>query len=162
MESTKQGAVENIGNLLALLCISFTVQGKDLMTRSKLNNDEKDIATPLIALLAYIGWLHSTNPKVEVENAMPAVYDLIRDMKAFFDRNDGNGWDLPKIHGMIQMLECIVYFGSAKNQYGGPGEQSHKKYLKDPSNRSRRQPASFLTEVATRIEENVVIEASME
>lgn len=104
-ESVEQGAVENIGNL---------------MTRNPYTHDDKDVVTPLITLFAYIGWLHSTNPKVGVDNDMPAVYDLLRDIKTFFSRDTGNGWDIPKFHGAIQLTECIQYHGSARNQYRGP------------------------------------------
>eukprot|EP00956_Cyclotella_meneghiniana_P020613 scaffold36604_cov62-Cyclotella_meneghiniana.AAC.1 len=161
-ETVKQGAVENIGNLLNIMCIAVTETGKDLMTRYLYTGDDKDVVTPLIALFSYIRWLHSTNPKNEVEHALPAVYDTLRDIKTFFDREKGNNWDIPKFHGAIQICECIPYHGSARNQYGGPGEESHKTWLKDPSVRTRRQAKSFLPEVGKRIEENVVLEAAME
>ena len=150
-ETVKQGAVENIGNLLNIICIAVTDIGKDLMTRNLYTGDDKDVVTPLIAMFAYIGWLHSSNPKNEVKHALPAVYDMLRDVKTFFhrDKQKCNNWDIPKFHGAIQICECIPYHGSARNQYGGPREESHKTWL-------------FLTEVGKRIEENVVLEAAME
>ena len=161
-ETVKQGALENIGNLLAVMCISRTVHGHELLTRNALTDDERDFAHPIIMLMSYIGWMHNDNPKDEVHRAKGFIADIMADIAAFFPRDEGQGWDIPKYKGAIQMVQCIEWFGNAAGFYGGHGEHSHITYVKDNARRTQKRAPTFLEQMSERIHEQAIVDKADE
>ena len=66
------------------------------------------------------------------------------------DVDDGNsqGYNIPKMHALAKMIDYIVLFGSAMNFYGGPGEASHKSFVKAPGLKTQRRVCEFASQVA--------------
>jgi hypothetical protein len=53
---------------------------------------------------------------------------ILKELKVVFPRSGGNGYTIPKFHGMMKMQYYIKLFGSGMNFYGGPGESHHKTF----------------------------------
>jgi hypothetical protein len=67
-ETTKQGALENIGNVFAILCLSYTKEGHKLLTNHRPGGDGKDISFPLQMLsLSLLGFI-TTISKMKLKN----------------------------------------------------------------------------------------------
>jgi hypothetical protein len=78
-------------------------------------------------------WFHDARPKEEVHRAGTD------DLQRYFPRPaESHGYNIPKMHGLSKMMEYISLFGSAMNFYGGPGEASHKSFVKAPGLKTQR------------------------
>ena len=65
--------------------------------------------------LAMEVWFHDTNDKSEVKNSRRYIGAVLKLMKVVFPRMEGNGWNIPKHHGMTKMQHYILLFGSGMN-----------------------------------------------
>lgn len=79
-------------------------------------------------------------------------------MQEVFPREEGQGWALPKTHGLTKMQTYMCLFGSGINFYGGPGECNHKKFVKDTGNNTQLQIGTFTSQVAERMYETMLFE----
>jgi hypothetical protein len=52
-------------------------------------------------------------------------------IKECFPRDEGWGWNLPKMHAFAKMLHNMLNFGSAKKNSGNIGERALKGIVKD-------------------------------
>jgi hypothetical protein len=154
--TSKQGAIENIGNLLALVCVAKTTAGSALFAEHKVGAMGKESVFPLITLLVSIAWFHQNQPKEEVENAKENLKNCMRDIEIFYPRTVGNEWDPPKKHSYLQLSTYMTFHGNTLNFYSGFGERSHIEYVKDNALRTQRQIQSFIEQMAHRVEENAI------
>ena len=156
--TSKQGAIENLGNLLALVCVAKTTAGRTLFESNDIGaHEEDDPVSPLIMLLASVAWFHQDHPHDEVENAKENIKNVMLDVEVFFSRNEGNDWDIPKKHAYMQLCVYMSFYGNALNFYSGFGERSHIEYVKDNAMNTQRQIHSFLQQMAHRVEENSIL-----
>jgi len=66
-------------------------------------------------------WFHDANDKNKVRCAREEIAKVLQSLQQFFPRKDNtNGYNLPKMHGMTKMQEYMKLFGSGINFYGGP------------------------------------------
>ena len=151
IETTRCQSSERKGNLFILLCIAHTTGG-ELILHSELGLNKKDWQHWLLFLQMYLAmgeWFHDSRPKDEVRDARTAVAAVVESLKKFFPRKrDSNGYNIPKLHGLTKVQYYMCLFGSAINFYGGPGEASHKKFVKAPGTRTQRRVAEFATQTA--------------
>ncbi len=64
-------------------------------------------------------------------------------MQDLLPRGEGtNGYNIPKMHGMTKIQYFMELFGSAINFFGGPGESSHKEFVKAPGLKTQRRVTS--------------------
>ena len=92
---------------------------------------------------------------MEVEHSCDLVARVLTDLKYLFPRS-GNGYKIPKFHGMAKMTYYMQLFGSAMNFYGGPGESHHKTFVKGPGQQTQRRVSEFATQVAERTYEDLI------
>jgi hypothetical protein len=52
------------------------------------------------------------------------------------------------MHGITKMQEYMTLFGSGINFYGGPGESSHKQFIKIPGQRIQGRVGEFAQQTA--------------
>ena len=109
--------------------------------------------------LAMEQWFHDFNPKDEVEDAHKKIAEVLRLMKEVFPRDEGQGWNIPKHHGMTKMQYYMMLFGSGINFFGGPGESHHKWFVKYPGNNTQRRVREFAKQVANRMYEAMILNA---
>ena len=87
--------------------------------------------------------------KAEVDGACGVVSEVILKIQFYFPRTtDSQGYNIPKMHALAKMIDYIVLFGSAMNFYGGPGEASHKSFVKAPGLKTQRRVSEFASQVA--------------
>ncbi len=91
----------------------------------------------------------NSRPKHEVQNARVAVGTVIKSLTEFFPRKrDSHGYNIPKLHGLTKVQYYMCLFGSAINFYGGPGEASHKSFVKAPGTKTQRRVGEFAAQTA--------------
>jgi hypothetical protein len=163
-ETTKQGAIENIGNLFLLAFLSRTEAGKKIYKdhevgyiNAKEKETEEDRFYPIITFLSSIGWFHTSNPKHDVHCAQQVLKDTIDDIESRFSRKEGLGFSIPKKHLYLLFRVYIMFYGNAFNFYGGWGERGHIDYVKDNAKNTQRQASKFLAQLGTRVEERAVL-----
>jgi hypothetical protein len=94
-------------------------------------------------------WFHDSNNKLEVIKAQPQIAKVLRSLHHFFPRNTKtNGYNLPKMHGITKMQEYMMLLGSGINFYGGPGESTHKQFIKIPGQRAQQRFNEFAQQTA--------------
>jgi len=59
-------------------------------------------------------WFHDDNPKEKVRAAHIMIAQVIYMMIAMFPPG-GNGWNLPKLHGLTKVQNFIILFGCTAN-----------------------------------------------
>ena len=52
------------------------------------------------------------------------------------------------MHALAKMPDYICQFGSGMNFYGGPGEASHKQFVKAPGLKTQRRVIEFASQTA--------------
>jgi hypothetical protein len=121
----KQGALKNIGHILALAALCFADAGINLLDDKIDGAHLSLIQHTFVHLLASISWLHSDNSKEEVCNSETAFGKVMSGIKNIFPRSCGNIWKIPKLHGYMLMQKYVQMYGNASNFYGGWGECCH-------------------------------------
>ena len=151
IDGTKCQSSERKGNLFRLLCIAYTSSGSAVLKRSLKLSDRrwKQFIEFLKLYLSMEEWFHDANNKSEVRCAREEIAKVLRSLQQFFPRKENtNGYNLPKMHGMTKMQEYMMLFGSGINFYGGPGESAHKQFIKIPGQRTQRRVREFAQQTA--------------
>jgi len=150
VDGTKCQASERRGNLFSLTCIVHTQDGQLLKECLDMSNEEwRCLLLFLRQYLALEEWFHCNNDKREVTNARHKIGKVLKMMQTLFPRCEGtNGYNIPKMHGMAKMQFYMMLFGSAINFFGGPGESSHKQFVKAPGLKTQRRVSEFACQVA--------------
>ena len=151
LETTRCQSSERKGNMFLLLCIAESADG-ELILRHHLNYTNKHWKQWKELLKLYLSmeeWFHDARSKEEVNRARDVVSDVISNIQFYFPcTNDSQGYNIPKMHALAKMIDYIVLFGSAMNFYGGPGEASHKSFVKAPGLKTQRRVCEFASQVA--------------
>ena len=160
LKNTLVNANERRGNLFRLLCLSHTDRAQNWLFPCLEKNgiDPQNFLECIKLYLSMEEWFHETNSKVEVQSARPLIAHVIQLVHEVFPRTKGNGWNLPKTHGLTKMQYYMCLFGSAINFFGGPGECNHKKIVKDTGNNTQCRIDSFTSQVALRYYETLLYE----
>ena len=103
-------------------------------------------------------WFHDSNPMSEVRSARHLIAKTITQVQTVFKRSKGKGWNLQKVHGLTKMQYCMCLFGSGYNFFGGPGEASHKVFVKNTGNNTQMRIGSFASQCAQRYYETLILE----
>jgi hypothetical protein len=152
IDGTKCQSSERKGNLFRLLCIAHTSSGRDVLIRCLQLTPEIKWQRFIEFLKLYLAmeeWFHDANDKEEVKSARNKIAKVLQSLQQFFPRkNNTNGYNLPKMHGMTKMQTYITLFGSGINFYGGPGESAHKQFIKIPGQRTQRRVQEFAKQTA--------------
>ena len=166
IDGTKIQSSERKGNLFCLLCIAHTTEGmnalyKGVWFRISEDGDENIINFQqrwihfIKMYLALEEWLHDDNLREEVDGSYILIAKVLRELKILFPRF-GNGYKIPKFHGMMKMRYYIQLYGSGMNFFGGPGESHHKTFVKAPGKQTQRRVGEFAIQVADRFYENLL------
>ena len=130
LDGTKCQSSERRGNLFRLLCIAHTIEGINALSGAwaSIGINGQRFCSFLMLYLSMEEWMHSVNTKTKVVAANKLISQVLRLLKKIFPRNTGNGYNIPKFHGMSKILDYMRLFGTALNFFGGPGESHHKYY----------------------------------
>lgn len=150
VDGTKCQASERRGNFFSLACIAHTADGRLLKECLDMSLEEwKTFLWFMKQYLALEDWFHCANDKAEVILARRKIGKILKRMQTLFPRGEGtNGYNIPKMHGMAKMVDYICLFGSGINFFGGPGESSHKQFVKSPGLKTQRRVKEFASQVA--------------
>jgi hypothetical protein len=127
----------------------------------------KDFINCIKLYLSFEEWIHSTNPKVEVESSRTVISQMVKLIQNCFPRTDddgyeiGQGWKFPKMHALTKFVDYMILFGSAINFFGGIGECNHKKFVKDTGCNTQKRTNTFTSQVATRYTETMTFDLAM-
>jgi hypothetical protein len=105
--------------------------------------------------------IHEPHPRSQVEKSSKALGILINLIKECFPRDQGWGWNLPKMHAFAKMPHNMLKFGSANNISGNIGERALKGIVKDHAEKTQRRPDEFAEQCAIHEYESNVIKYVM-
>ena len=153
-------AYERRGNLFVLLCISYTATVRAVLKpiTEDMGCSIADFQDCLKLYLSMESWFHDSNPMEEVKHARPLIATTIAKVQRIFNCKEGRRWSLQKIHGLTKMQYYMRLFGSGFNFFGGPGEASHKKFVKDTGNNTQMRIDSFVSQCAQRYYETLILD----
>ena len=103
-------------------------------------------------------WFNDSNPMSEVRSARHLIAKTITQVQTVFNRSKGKGWNHQKVHGLTKMQYYMCFFGSGYNFFGGPGEASHKVFVKNTGNNTQMRIGSFVSQCAQRYYETLILE----
>jgi hypothetical protein len=158
IDGTKCQSSEQKGNLFRLLCIAHTSSGCSVLKRClKLSEHRLQFIEFLKLYLSMEECFHDTNDKKKVRCAREEIAKVLRSLQQLFPRkNNTNGYNLPKMHGMTKMQEYMKLFRSGINFYCGPGESAHKQFIKIPGQRTQRTVSEFAQQTALQYQDMLV------
>lgn len=168
MNLTMVTANERVGNYFMLIVCLVSKRGECIM-REALGehqlNRQKVIDT-MTALLSYDAWCRSFGiPKWEIDNAGPAVSQLMQDMIQYLPREveeGSHGYHKVKFHGLWLILETLKQYGSAKNTSSETGERLHQVAVGMNGDGTQKRPISFTVQVGNREGERTVVNKSFQ
>ena len=161
IDDTKCQSEERKGNLFLLLCIANTTLGGENLKKA-LRYDDREWNSWIRFVKLYLSmeeWLHDSNPKEEVDRSRNLIAKVLSALQALFPRPRGNGYNIPKMHGMTKFQFFIKRYGTAMNFYGGTGESAHKLFVKAPGQKTQRRVSEFASQVATQ-HHNMIVTAN--
>jgi len=163
-DGTKMSSVEAVGNLHIQLCVSYTQSGIDLLRDGWATHriSQKEYRDTIKLILGFERWINEPIPMEDIEPAIALVGVMIDGIKKCFPRLDGNGWDLPKVHGLAKMIYYVCKFGMAKNFSGSQGESALKHIVKNHADQTQRRANVFAEQVALRRYETEVFQYAFE
>ena len=165
IESTRCQSSERKGNFFYLMCIANTSSG-ELILKHQLNFTDHHWLQWRRFLQLYLSmeaWFHGEIPLIDIEYARDAISHVLSSLQLYFPRqSDSNGYNIPKMHGMAKMLDYAELFGSAINFYGGPGEASHKNFVKAPGLKTQRRMGEFASQTAGQYYNAMMVEKAMQ
>jgi hypothetical protein len=88
--------------------------------------------------LSFECWVNEPYPRSHVKQSLEALGILINLIKECFPRDEGWGWNLPKMDAFARMPHYMLKFGSANNFSGNIGERALKGIVKDNADKTQR------------------------
>ena len=154
----KVKAHERRGNLARLVILCHTETGRDLLLPYlwELEIDFDDFIECIKLYLAMEEWFHTNNSITEVDNSTEMVEFVMERITTSFPRTVGKGYDVEKFHGLAKMRVYIQLYGCGINFFGGPGETSHKKFVKDMACNTQMRIGEFTSQIAKRYYESLL------
>ncbi len=128
----KMGRSEQVGNCFVLLCVMHTHSGQKLMCKEmkERNISLKKLKKCLKLYLSFECWVNELHPWSQVCQSLKALGILINLIKACFPRDEGWGWNLPKMHAFAKMPHNMLKTGPGNNFSGYIGERALKGMVK--------------------------------
>jgi hypothetical protein len=162
-DGLKMCGSEQVGNCFALLCAMHKQLGKNLLAKEMV---ESGVSWPKFTncvnlYLAFERWVTESHPWSQIRLSITLLGDLITMIKECFPRDEGWGWNLPKMHAFAKMPHGMLKFGVAGNFSGHIGEWALKGIIKDHDACTQKQPGSFAEQCAIREYENNVLKYVM-
>ena len=105
LKGTQINATERQGNMFILLCICHMTEIQILLSPLllEINSSLDELIHCLKMYIAMEAWYHGKNSKDEVRAARPLVAEVIELVQKVFARTEGQGWHIPKMHGLTKM-----------------------------------------------------------
>ena len=152
LDGTKMSAKERVGNLVIVLMISDTKEGKRMLTDGLKRNRQSldNFQRCLKLMLSFYHWIHLDIRKKSLRNAKKLVVEMLTLLKRIFARQNGNMWKIPKFHAWATILKYVELFGSAAVFDGGRGERFLKSDVKDLSHNTQKVPSKFVEQLSKR------------
>ncbi len=128
-----------------LLCVMHTHSGKKLMWKEMKDKtiSLKNIKNCLKLYLSFECWVNEPHPMSQVKQSLEALGILINLIKMCFPRDEGWGWNLPKMHAFAKIPHNMLRFGSANKFSGNIGERALKGIVKNHAEKTQRGPDKF-------------------
>ncbi len=98
----------------------------------------KKIENCLKLYLTFECWIKEPHPRSQVKQSSKALGILINLIKECFPRDEGWGWNLPKMHAFARMPHNMLKFGSANIFSGNIGERALKRIVKDHAEKNTK------------------------
>jgi hypothetical protein len=97
--------------------------------------------------LSFERWVNEPHPRSKVHHSSKVLGDLINLIKECFPRDEGWGWNLPKIHAFAKMPLNMLHNGSANNFSGNIREQVLRELLKIMQKKHKDNQINFQNNV---------------
>jgi hypothetical protein len=116
-DGTKMCRSKQVGSCFVLLCVMHTYSGQKLMCKEMKDRtiSLKKIKNCLKLHLSFECWVNEPHPRSQVKQSLEALGILINLIKECFPRDEGWGWNLPKMHAFAKMPYNMLKFVSANN-----------------------------------------------
>jgi hypothetical protein len=158
LKSARIWASQRQGNVLRLLCLIYTSEVQDVLDPI-LRKHGCSLVKMAKFLKLYLGmeaWFHTENKKNKVHLARYLIGTVIQMLIDLFPRG-GQGWHLPKVHGLTQMQEFIILFGSGSNFDTDTGESNHQMFVKDTGTITQKRKDRFVEQTAHHFYQHLVV-----
>ena len=163
MDLSNVTANERVGNYFVLILCLASKRGRQIMHNSFKEKGIciNDVIDTMTSLLAYDAWCRSFGiPKWELDNARPAVAELMENMTIHLPKTveeGSHGYHKLKFHGLWLMLDSMEKYASARNTSGEHGERLHKIIVGMNGDVTQQRPATFTVQCGTRDGERNII-----
>ena len=144
---TKITCGENVGLVFLIVCLSHFKAGKEMfekqLDKHGITNFGEVLET-LEALLCFNAWIKMPKQwkldhrKDAVESAQESIKTILQQLLDRLPPAGGNGWNIPKFHELLHLIQDMIRFGAALNFCA----QHCEGFLKTTEKRWAKEPKS--------------------
>jgi hypothetical protein len=154
-DASRLTGTERRGAVLCLAIVLHTDNGKHLFRPylSKANITVNQCQNAIVNVLCYGKWLLQPNEAGEVISVRDSVNRVFEQLFHAFPREDGDGWNIPKIHAAMMMWRQVFEDGNGDGINSCHGERFHKDVTNGAAKLTRKQSKSMVKEMSDRLHE---------
>lgn len=166
---TNTKAHEKIGIMLVVVVLSLTEEGKELFNEApqfKRHPDKlKKLQYTFQQLLCYRMWLAQKQfwkrgDKQAREDARGKIRTMLKNIKSLWPREKGSGWNKPKYHEQLHVVDDIERNGAPQSTHTGRTESHHIEFVKKLAKRTQRRSEKLDYQIGQRYKESYIIQTA--
>ena len=159
-DASRLTGTERRGAVLCLAIVLHTDYGKQLfkpyLRKAKITVNHCQNA--IVNILCYGKWLLQPNEAGEVISVRESVNRVFDQLFRAFPREDGDGWNIPKIHAAMMMWRQVFEDGNGDGINSCHGERFHKDVTNGAAKLTRKQSESMVKEMSDRLWEYITMD----
>lgn len=159
-DASRLTGTERRGAVLCLAIVLHTDYGKELF-KPYLRKAKITVAhcqNAIVNILCYGKWLLQPNEAGEVISVRESVNRVFDQLFRAFPREDGDGWNIPKIHAAMMMWRQVFEDGNGDGINSCHGERFHKDVTNGAAKLTRKQSESLVKELSDRLWEYITMD----
>jgi len=159
-------AAQKVGILTTITVVALTEEGSQFFTRVLGEEKMKAMVVVFQMMLAYWMWLKKTEywqrgDTVEHHRAKSAIRTMLQNLTSLWERENGNGWEKPKVHEQLHVPDDIERNGCPRNYHTGPTENHHIHNMKNHAKTTQGRRAVLDWQIGKRYFETNVINSAL-
>ena len=112
-------------------------------------------------LLSYWVWLKrdtywKRGDKTAKEAARKAIRVMLGQLIKLWPREEGNGWEIPKLHEQLHVPDDIERNGAPQGSHSGPTEHNHIRLVKRPAKCTQQHAAVLDRQLGQRVSDGIL------
>jgi hypothetical protein len=153
-----------VGKFMGVIAVSLTLEGQQFFESVLPDGIEgwRKMTYVFQQIICYWAWLKQekfwmVNDTTARDNASFAIRKMMEQLQSLWPRDDGEGWDLTKVHEQYHVPEDLERHGCHKNVHSAPQEHNHIM-IKRAAQKTQKNKKTLDLQTGERLMERLVIQ----